>query len=285
VILNGFPGREREIGGRPRNRHTARWSGDYANDAHPGRGRRRDTSSAHGRDDGDLAKSWSRFPEAAGSKVTGDPHRLGAFVGLSNDMAEELGFVVSAGRARALKSFDEMAAALWQLRQSARRHRRLHADLAARVVKSLIDDPNIGMSVHFVSINTARCRAKLQTRAWKAPTKPKSWSRSATPGRCRPEVTEAVRPKPRGVRRSSGPHDARGRALYPGMGDCWRDSARAIRPNRSKTCPKLRQGREPEWLRQEGCCRGRHTLCPAGDLASPPMRREQSPSASAIPWC
>ena len=78
----------------------------------------------------DLAEILVRFPKPP-VKGPGILTASGAFVGLTNDMAEELGLRISAGRAGDAQAVRGNAAALRQLRQSARRHRRLHAGFAA----------------------------------------------------------------------------------------------------------------------------------------------------------
>ena len=120
----------------------------------------------------DLAEILVRYPKPP-VKGPGILTASGAFVGLSNDMAEELGFEFPQIEPATLKIFDEMLPPYGNYGNPLDVTAGFTPTSLPAAVKALIDDPNIGMLFISFPINTARRRCRASTRAWRAPTSPR----------------------------------------------------------------------------------------------------------------
>ena len=109
----------------------------------------------------DLAELLVRFPKPP-VKGPGVFTASGAFVGLSNDMAEDLGLEFPALEPATLEALRRNAAGIRQLRQSARRHRRIYAGIAAGGGQGVDRRSQYRNAVHFLSDQHRDRRAGLQ---------------------------------------------------------------------------------------------------------------------------
>ena len=204
----------------------------------------------------DLVEILQRFPMPP-TKGPGILTASGAYVGLTNDFAEEVGL-----------ELPELEPAT--LEEDQRRRCRRTATTAIRstprpgftppmlpvVVKALIDDPNVGMLFISFPINTPDPGAGLQ-RGHGAFAQAEGDGALGDTWQLGPDVMKRREGKPGGVLALVGPHDARDRALYairPLAGAHARDR-RDAEP--IEGLPKLGKGAQPEWL-------GKKVLAAAG---------------------
>ena len=231
----------------------------------------------------DLAEILVRYPKPP-VKGPGILTASGAFVGLSNDMAEELGLEFPAVEPATLKTVRGDAAALRQLRQSARRHRRLHAGIAARGGQGADRRSEHRHAVHLVSDQHRRRRAGLQQGHGRHSDKPKVMVALGDTWPLGPDVMEAVKQSPAVFGALVGPHDAGHRALYAVRPAAGARRAPARRPSRSRACPSSARARSRNGSARR-CWPPPASGCPTAISPAPRTKRPRSPSASAIRWC
>ena len=203
----------------------------------------------------DLVQILVRYPDPP-AKGPGILTASGAYVGLTNDFAEEVGLELPELEPATLKKVERGAARVRQLRQSARRHRRVCAGRRCpwRPRRcSTIRTPEC-CSSRFRSTPLVRSRAS--TREWSDSTKPKVMVALGDTWPLGPDVMEAVQREPGGVLAIVGSHDARHRALYP-LRPLARPSDARPPPEPIQGLPKLGKGAQPEWL-------GKKVLAAAG---------------------
>ncbi len=172
-------------------------------------------------------------------------------------MAEELGLRVPASRAGDAEDVRRDAAALRQLRQSARRHRRIYADIAARGGQGADRRSEHRHAVHLVSDQHRASWCRTSTRAWRAPTSPRCMVALGDTWPLGPDVMEAVKQSPAVFGRSSD-RMMRAIALYTRYGRLLA-RPRGAAPARADQGPaQARQGHAAGMARQEGAGGRRH---------------------------
>jgi acyl-CoA synthetase (NDP forming) len=201
----------------------------------------------------DLAELLVRYPKPP-VKGPGILTASGAFVGLSNDMAEELGFEFPSLEPATLKLFDEMLPEYGNYGNPLDVTAGFTPASLPAAVKALIDDPNVGMLFISFPINTAVV-VQAFNKGMEGSDKPKAMVALGDTWTLGPDVMEAVKQGPAVFGRSSD-RMLRAIALYTRYG---RMLARppAATPEPIKGLPKLAKGTAPEWL-------GKKVLAAAG---------------------
>jgi len=171
-------------------------------------------------------------------------------------MAEELGFEFRRSKPATLKVFDEMLPPYGNYGNPLDVTAGFTPTSLPAGVKSLIDDPNIGMLFISFPINTAVVVPKLN-KAWEGSDKQKSCRARrhlALPAKSRRPSGKS----PAVFGRSSDRNDARGRALYPvwAIAGATRRASHPAEP--IKDLPKLGKGTQPDGS-AERCSPRRHT--------------------------
>ena len=210
----------------------------------------------------DLAELLVRFPKPP-VKGPGVFTASGAFVGLSNDMAEDLGLEFPSLEPATLKLFDEMLPEYGNYGNPLDVTAGFTPASLPAAVKALIDDPNIGMLFISFPINTAIV-VQAFNKGMEGSDKPKVMVALGDTWTLGPDVMEAVRQSPAVFSRSSD-RMLRAIALYTRYG---RMLARppAASPEPIKGLPKLAKGAAPEWLGKK-LLAAAGIRVPGGDLA------------------
>jgi acyl-CoA synthetase (NDP forming) len=210
----------------------------------------------------DLAEILVRYPKPP-VKGPGIITASGAFVGLSNDMAEELGFEFPAVEPATLKLFDEMLPPYGNYGNPLDVTAGFTPTSLPAAVKALIDDPNIGMLFISFPINAGVVVQKFNE-GMAGSDKPKvlvalgdTWPLGA-------DVMEAVKQSPAVFGRSSD-RMMRAVALYTRYGRMLA-RPRPAPPEPIKGLPRLGRGTQPEWLGKKVLAAAGIRV-PAGDLA------------------
>jgi acetate---CoA ligase (ADP-forming) len=210
----------------------------------------------------DLAELLVRYPKPP-VKGPGILTASGAFVGLSNDMAEELGFEFPSLEPATLKLFDEMLPEYGNYGNPLDVTAGFTPASLPAAVKALIDDPNVGMLFISFPINTAVV-VQAFNKGMEGSDKPKAMVALGDTWTLGPDVMEAVKQGPAVFGRSSD-RMLRAIALYTRYG---RMLARppAATPEPIKGLPKLAKGTAPEWLGKKVLAAAGIRV-PGGDLA------------------
>ena len=209
-------------------------------------------------------KSCVRFPTPP-TKGPGILTASGAYVGLTNDFAEDVGLDLPEltagdagdGQRRVLPSYGNYGNPLDVTAG-------FTPSMLPGVVKALIDDPNVGMLFISFPINTA-IPVKAFNKGMEDSPKPKVMVALGDTWQLGPDVMEAVKQSPAVYSRSSD-RMMRAIALYTRYGRMLAWPASGGQPEPIKGLPKLGKGTQPEWL-------GKKVLgaagirVPAGDLA------------------
>ena len=202
----------------------------------------------------DLAEILVRYPKPP-VKGPGILTASGAFVGLSNDMAEELGFEFPSVEPETLKLFDEILPAYGNYGNPLDVTAGFTPTSLPAAVKALIDDPNIGMLFISFPINTGLVVQKFNE-GMAGSDKPKVMVALGDTWPLGPDVMEAVKQSPAVFGRSSD-RMMRAIALYMRYGRMLARPRPATTPEPIKGLPKLARGAAPEWL-------GKKVLAAAG---------------------
>ena len=202
----------------------------------------------------DLAEILVRYPKPP-VKGPGILTASGAFVGLSNDMAEELGFEFPSVEPETLKLFDEILPAYGNYGNPLDVTAGFTPTSLPAAVKALIDDPNIGMLFISFPINTGLVVQKFNE-GMAGSDKPKVMVALGDTWPLGPDVMEAVKQSPAVFGRSSD-RMMRAIALYTRYGRMLARPRPATTPEPIKGLPKLAKGAAPEWL-------GKKVLAAAG---------------------
>ena len=219
----------------------------------------------------DLVEILVRFPMPP-TKGPGILTASGAYVGLTNDFAEEVGLELP--RARAGHAEEGRARSCRPTATTAIRSTSPPASRRTRcptVVKALIDDPNVGMLFISFPISMPRSVQAFNKGMADSP-KPKVMVALGDTWQLGPDVMEAVKRKPGGVLALVGPHVAGDRALYP-LRPLARAHARAAKPAPFHGHAQARQGHAAGMAGQENPRRRRHSACPT---ASSPARADEA---------
>jgi acyl-CoA synthetase (NDP forming) len=179
----------------------------------------------------------------------------GAFVGLSNDMAEELGFEFPAVEPATLKIFEDTLPPYGNYGNPLDATAGFTPTSLPAVVKALIDDPNIGMLFISFPINTGLVVQNFN-KGMEGSDKPKVMVALGDSWPLAPDVMEAVKQSPAVFGRSSD-RMMRAIATYLRYGRLLARARTAAKPEPIKGLPKLGKGTQPEWL-------GKKVLAAAG---------------------
>jgi acyl-CoA synthetase (NDP forming) len=210
----------------------------------------------------DLVEILQRFPTPP-TKGPGILTASGAYVGLTNDFAEDVGLDLPELTPATLETVKKGLPSYGNYGNPLDVTAGFTPSMLPGVVKALIDDPNVGMLFISFPINTA-IPVKAFNEGMKDSPKPKVMVALGDTWQLGPDVTEAVKQGPAVYSRSSD-RMMRAIALYTRYGRmlAWPRPA-AAEP--IKGMPKLGKGTQPEWL-------GKKVLgaagirVPAGDLA------------------
>jgi len=202
----------------------------------------------------DLAEILVRYPKPP-VKGPGILTASGAFVGLSNDMAEELGFEFPAVEPATLKIFEDTLPPYGNYGNPLDATAGFTPTSLPGVVKALIDDPNIGMLFISFPINTGLVVQNFN-KGMEGSDKPKVMVALGDSWPLAPDVMEAVKQSPAVFGRSSD-RMMRAIATYLRYGRLLARARTAAKPEPIKGLPKLGKGAQPEWL-------GKKVLAAAG---------------------
>jgi acyl-CoA synthetase (NDP forming) len=202
----------------------------------------------------DLAEILVRYPKPP-VKGPGILTASGAFVGLSNDMAEELGFEFPAVEPATLKIFEDTLPPYGNYGNPLDATAGFTPTQLPMVVKALIDDPNIVMLFFSFPINTGLVVQNFN-KGMEGSDKPKVMVALGDSWPLAPDVMEAVKQSPAVFGRSSD-RMMRAIATYTRYGRLLARARPAAKPEPIKGLPKLGKGAQPEWL-------GKKVLAAAG---------------------
>ena len=202
----------------------------------------------------DLAEILVRYPKPP-VKGPGILTASGAFVGLSNDMAEELGFEFPAVEPATLKIFEDTLPPYGNYGNPLDATAGFTPTSLPAVVKALIDDPNIGMLFISFPINTGLVVQNFN-KGMEGSDKPKVMVALGDTWPLGPDVMEAVKQSPAVFGRSSD-RMMRAIATYTRYGKLLARARSTAKPEPIKGLAKLGKGAQPEWL-------GKKVLAAAG---------------------
>ncbi len=211
----------------------------------------------------DLAEILVRYPKPP-VKGPGVLTASGAFVGLSNDMAEELGFEFPAVEAATLKLFQDTLPPYGNYGNPLDATAGFTPTSLPAVVKALIDDPNVGMLFISFPINTALVVQNFN-KGMAHSDKPKVMVALGDSWPLGPDVMEAVKQSPAVFGRSSD-RMLRAIALYLRYGRMLARPRNAAPAQPINGLPKLAKGPQPEWLGKK-LLAAAGIRVPAGELA------------------
>lgn len=195
-----------------------------------------------------------RYPEPP-AKGPGILTASGAYVGLTNDFAEEVGLDLPELEPTTLKRVGEVLPAYGNYGNPLDVTAGFAPDALSVAAKALLDDPNTGMLFISFPINAAR-PVESFNKGMVGSTKPKVMVALGDTWPLGPDVMEAVRESPAVFSRSSD-RMMRAIALYTRYGRLLARPRASMPPEPMKELPKLVKGAQPEWL-------GKKVLAAAG---------------------
>jgi acyl-CoA synthetase (NDP forming) len=211
----------------------------------------------------DLVQILQRFPNPP-AKGPGIITASGAYVGLTNDFAEEVGLELPELDPATLKTIKETLPSYGNYGNPLDTTAGFAPAMLPVVTRAVIDDPNVGMLFISFPIN-----APIPVRAFNEgmahSDKPKVFCALGDTWQLADDVVEAARQGPAVFSRSSD-RMLRAVALYSRYGRLLARQRGAEKPAPIAGLPKLAKGAQPEW-------RGKHVLAaasirvPAGKLA------------------
>jgi acetate---CoA ligase (ADP-forming) len=202
----------------------------------------------------DLAEILVRYPKPP-VKGPGILTASGAFVGLSNDMADDLGFEFPAVEPATLEIFEEMLPPYGNYGNPLDVTAGFTPTSLPAAVKALLDDPNIGMLFISFPINTAAVVQHFN-KGMEGSQKPKVMVALGDTWQLGPDVMEAAKQGPAVFGRSSD-RMMRAVGLYLRYGKLLSRAPTAAKPQTINGLPRLGRGAQPEWL-------GKKVLAAAG---------------------
>ena len=202
----------------------------------------------------DLVQILVRYPEPP-SKGPGILTASGAYVGLTNDFAEEVGLELPELDPATLKKVGEVLPAYGNYGNPLDVTAGFAPDALSVAAKALLDDPNTGMLFLSFPINAAR-PVESFNKGMVGSTKPKVMVALGDTWPLGPDVMEAVRESPAVFSRSSD-RMMRAIALYTRYGRLLARPLATMPPEPIPGLPKLGKGAQPEWL-------GKKVLAAAG---------------------
>jgi acetate---CoA ligase (ADP-forming) len=211
----------------------------------------------------DLAEILLRYPKPP-VKGPGILTASGAFVGLANDMAEDLGLEFPRVEPRTLKIFEETLPPYGNYGNPLDVTAGFTPNSLAVVLKALIDDPNIGMLFVSFPINTGIAVHNFN-KGMEGSDKPKVMVALGDTWALGPDVMEAVKLSPAVFGRSSD-RMMRAVALYTRYGRLLARSHAEHQGGPIEGMPELGRGTQPEWLAKKGLAAAGIRV-PAGELA------------------
>jgi acyl-CoA synthetase (NDP forming) len=211
----------------------------------------------------DLAEILVRYPvppEKGPAILTAS----GAFVALSNDIAEDLGLDFPALEPATEKLLNEVLPAYGNYGNPLDVTAGFAPDSLPVAVKALLDDPNTGMLFITFPINTGLTVENFN-KGMAGSAKPKVMVALGDTWPLGPDVMEAVKQSPAVFGRSSD-RMLRAIALYTRYGRMLARSRAALPADPIKGLPKLGNGAQPEWLGKKVLAAA-GVKVPDGDLA------------------
>jgi acyl-CoA synthetase (NDP forming) len=202
----------------------------------------------------DLVQILVRYPEPP-TKGPGILTASGAYVGLTNDFAEEVGLELPELEPATLQRVSEVLPAYGNYGNPLDITAGFAPDALSVASKALLDDPNTGMLFLSFPINAAR-PVESFNKGMVGSTKPKVMVALGDTWPLGPDVMEAVRESPAVFSRSSD-RMMRAIALYTRFGRLLARPIATMPPEPIQGLPKLGKGAQPEWL-------GKKVLAAAG---------------------
>jgi len=193
----------------------------------------------------DLSEILVRFPKPP-AKGPGILTASGAFVGLANDMAEELGMEFPQLDPSTLKVLKDTLPAYGNYGNPLDTTAGFAQAMLSVVTKALIDDPNIGMILISFPINSGVVVQSFN-KGLEHSDKPKVMVVLGDTWPLAPDVIEAVKQSPAILSRSTD-RMMRAVALYTRYGRLLARSRAGAASEPIKNAPKLGVGTQPEWL-------------------------------------
>jgi acyl-CoA synthetase (NDP forming) len=211
----------------------------------------------------DLSEILVRFPKPP-AKGPGILTASGAFVGLANDMAEELGMEFPQLDPSTLKVLKDTLPAYGNYGNPLDTTAGFAPAMLSVVTKALIDDPNIGMVLISFPINSGAVVQSFN-KGLEHSDKPKVMVVLGDTWPLAPDVIEAVKQSPAILSRSTD-RMMRAVALYTRYGRLLARSRADAASEPIKNAPKLGKGTQPEWLGKK-LLSAAGIRVPDGDLA------------------
>jgi acyl-CoA synthetase (NDP forming) len=211
----------------------------------------------------DLSEILVRFPKPP-AKGPGILTASGAFVGLANDMAEELGMEFPQLDPSTLKVLKDTLPAYGNYGNPLDTTAGFAPAMLSVVTKALIDDPNIGMILISFPINTGVVVQNFN-KGMEHSDKPKVMVALGDTWPLGPDVIEAVKQGPAIFSRSTD-RMMRAIALYTRYGRLVARSRAGAASEPIKNTPRLGKGTQPEWLGKK-LLSAAGIRVPDGDLA------------------
>jgi acyl-CoA synthetase (NDP forming) len=202
----------------------------------------------------DLVEILQRFPTPP-TKGPGILTASGAYVGLTNDFAEEIGLEIPDLEPATLKKISETLPSYGNYGNPLDTTAGFTPAMLPAVTKALIDDPNVGMLFVSFPINTAIPLRAFNEGMAHSP-KPKVLVALGDTWKLGADVDEAAKESPAVYSRSSD-RMLRAIALYTKYGRSLARKRAAGAPAPFASLPKLGKGAQPEWL-------GKRVLAAAG---------------------
>ena len=211
----------------------------------------------------DLVAILQRFPVPP-TKGPGVLTASGAYVGLTNDFAEDVGLELPELEPATLTEIKKALPSYGNYGNPLDTTAGFTPTMLPDVVKALIDDPNIGMLFISFPINTG-IPVRAFNKGMADSPKPKVLVALGDSWDLGPDVATAIQESPAVYSRSSD-RMMRAIALYVRYGRMLARKPAAASPEPIKGLPKLGKGAQPEWLGKKVlAAAGIHV--PAGDLA------------------
>jgi acetate---CoA ligase (ADP-forming) len=211
----------------------------------------------------DLAEILVRYPKPP-VKGPGVLTASGAFVGLSNDMAEELGLDFPPVEPATLKVFQDTLPSYGNYGNPLDVTAGFTPPLLPGAVKALISDPNIGMLLISFPINSGVVVQNFN-KGMEGSDKPKVLVALGDTSPLPPDVIEAVKQSPAVFSRSTD-RMMRAIAHYTRYGRLLARSRSDAAPEPIKNLPKLGKGAQVEWLAKKALAAAGIRV-PNGELA------------------
>jgi acyl-CoA synthetase (NDP forming) len=211
----------------------------------------------------DLVELLQRFPEPP-SKGPGILTASGAYVGLTNDFAEEVGLELPELDPATLETVKKGLPSYGNYGNPLDVTAGFTPSMLPGVVRSLIDDPNVGMLFISFPISTG-IPVKAFNQGMAGTSKPKAMVALGDTWQLGPDVLEAVKESPAVFSRSSD-RMMRAIALYTKYGRSLARKRAAVPAEPIKGLPKLGKGTQPEWLGKK-VLTAAGIRVPDGDLA------------------